>query len=188
MSDIVFGALTRGPAGYSTHELTVASGATAGQHLLSMIGSNGMVEGASGENHEQQGRPLQPWLPLDSQPCFEPTICSESSPMELNVVLEDMLDVQGPWDQFEVNERRFGVKSTFDHKLSQYTTNLQVSKVSAEIKHKADCIASEIESEHQQNWHLDDDGYNCAAATTSIDDDDEEAKFSAVSRQLVQMQ
>lgn len=188
MRGIGFGTQTNSQASCSTHQLTVRGGATAGRHLLSMIGANcGRVEAASKSNHEQQGRALQPWQTLGRQPCVESDICPGYSPMELNVELEDMLDVQGPWDQFEVNERRFGVKTTFDENLTQYTTALQVANVPAEIRHKVDRVASEIENEHKRNWRLDGDGYNCAATMTSMDED-EETKFCAVSRQQVQMQ
>lgn len=174
---------------YSTHQqLAAESGATPGQQLLSMIGATcGAVEGAAKNHDEQQDRPLQPWQPDVTHPCVESDVSTASSPTELNVVLEDMLDAQAAWDQFDVNESRFGVKTSFDDSLSQYTTVLQVANVPSEIRHKADSIACEIEHEHKANLHLDDDGYRCTAAEND-NDEDEEAKFSSVSRHLVEIQ
>ena len=38
----------------------------------------------------------------------------------------------GSWDMFKVNAEKFGVKSTFKTDMSQYTTPLNVKKLSAE--------------------------------------------------------
>jgi PAB1-binding protein PBP1 len=185
-----------------THQLGPENAAVAGRQLMSMIGkvegasngnheqfscppppwqcNRGTVEGAGNRNHEQHGRPLQPWRPVDSHSSSaDSTACSETSPMDLNVVLEDMLDSQGPWDQFEANEKRFGVKSSFDRHLSQYTTPLQVANVSEEMRHEANRIATEIEREQKARKQRDADGYFQAAN----DGTDEEARFSAVSRE-----
>jgi len=104
----------------------------------------------------------------------------------MNVVLEDMADTVGPWDQFEVNETVFNVKSNFQMDLSQYTTKLQISKIPSEVKEKAERIAAEIEHEHKASGRLDGDGYSC-----EVDADgyvDEEMSFAAVRRPVVQLQ
>lgn len=79
------------------------------------------------------------------------------------------------WDQFKVNEEKFGVVSTFKADLSQYTTVLDKRKVSKEIKQKAERIAHELER-----------GGACTARDEEYFDGDGEADeedlFSAVSR------
>jgi len=136
-------------------------------------------------------RPLQPWQPNDGHDSCNSraesgdlsTTCSMTSPMNLNVDLEDMLDAPGGhWDQFEVNERRFGVKSSFQDDLSQYTTKLQMSKIPNGVRHEAERIATEIEYEHKETGRPED------AGTAADPNADEEDQFSAVSRPLVQMQ
>lgn len=48
------------------------------------------------------------------------------------------------WDQFKTNEELFGVASTFQDDLSQYTTPLDIRRVPWEVQRLADAIASEI--------------------------------------------
>lgn len=161
-----------------------ASGAQAGRELLSMIGA--------GDDHEigqETCRPLQTWCAQetseDHRDYADPSVmCAMTSPMHMNSVLEDMSELPGPWDQFEVNETVFNVKSSFKEDLSQYTTELHISKIPTGIKQEAERIASEIENEHKESGRLDDDGY-------AIDADgsvDEEMKFAAVTRQVIQLQ
>lgn len=49
------------------------------------------------------------------------------------------------WDQFQINEALFGVRSTFKEDLSQYTTPLNVKAVPEEVKQRAKMIAADIE-------------------------------------------
>lgn len=174
------GGYAQANSGQVTHPPSTQNGAKAGRQLLSLIGSGRGEEGVQEDRHEQQDfeecRPLQLWTNEDTGP-------SASSPMHLNVVLEDMLEAQGPWDQFEVNEKNFDVKSSFQEDLSQYTTKLQVSKIPSEVRHEAERIAAEIENELKVSGRLA-DAYECTAAAEG----DEESQFSAVSRQIVQMQ
>jgi len=81
----------------------------------------------------------------------------------------------GRWNQFEANEAMFGVKSTFKDDLSQYTTPLDISKVSLAIRQKADRVAKEIETGMTGAHHHDGVG--------SDGDDDEEGLWSSVPRQ-----
>mmetsp|Transcript_21156 Transcript_21156/g.45880 ORF Transcript_21156/g.45880 Transcript_21156/m.45880 type:complete len:418 (+) Transcript_21156:248-1501(+) len=79
-------------------------------------------------------------------------------------------DDSGGWDQFKVNEQKFGVVSTFKADLSQYTTVLDKSKVTKEMRQRADKIAREVERQGTQT--RDEEYY----------DGDEEDLFSAVIR------
>lgn len=79
------------------------------------------------------------------------------------------------WDQFKVNEQKFGVVSTFKADLSQYTTVLDKRKITKEMRLKADRIAREMED---GGVHVRDEEYNDDNAA------DEEDLFSGVSRQV----
>lgn len=56
------------------------------------------------------------------------------------------------WDQFEVNETLFGVRSTFNEDL--YTTKLDRGPQMRELEREAQRIAREIEGEDTQDLHL----------------------------------
>jgi len=105
---------------------------------------------------------------------------------DLDVVLEDMLDAQGHWDQFEENEKRFGVKTSFMDDLCQYTTPLHVAEIPTGLREEAERIADEIENERKINKRFDADGCSCMAAVDA--QGDEEVLFSAVPREPMQMQ
>jgi hypothetical protein len=83
------------------------------------------------------------------------------------------------WDQFEANERMYGVTTTFNEDLSQYSTPLKLSKIPARVQDEADRIASEIQEEHKLAGRSHDDYRNCEDEST----DDEENRFSAVCRE-----
>jgi hypothetical protein len=76
------------------------------------------------------------------------------------------------WDQFQANETLFGVESTYKFDLSQYSTPLDVSKVPARTRQKAERLAREIEEGRKGVDHH--DGSDC--------DEDEEALWSSVPR------
>ncbi|TYK07254.1 polyadenylate-binding protein-interacting protein 3 isoform X1 [Cucumis melo var. makuwa] len=110
-------------------------------------------------------RELKPWIPDDDDPQFPE--------------LDNIFD--GPWnrswDQFEVNEKLFGVKSTFDEEI--YTTKLERGPQTRELEKEASRIAREIEGEDTEDLHL--------AEERGIDihdkfDIDEETRFSSVFR------
>ena len=90
--------------------------------------------------------------------------------------LEDM-DVRSGrgWDQFALNEARFGVKT--DYKEELYTTELDYSKSKISIE-EANRIAAEIEkgSSSTTNIHL------LEERGVDVDDIDEEARYGAVIR------
>ncbi|TYZ59855.1 hypothetical protein PybrP1_005797 [[Pythium] brassicae (nom. inval.)] len=80
------------------------------------------------------------------------------------------------WNQFEANEKLFGVVSTFDENI--YTTKLDKSKISTQQSREAERIALEIERQTSSNFHLQEERGHAAPA----DDLDEEARYSSVDR------
>ena len=82
------------------------------------------------------------------------------------------------FDQFKVNEEKFGLKATFDE--SQYTTSLDAKAFTKEQIEAADLLAAEIKAmegtEFSNNPHVRDE----RGQAVSADDDDEEALYSAV--------
>ncbi|CDO96101.1 unnamed protein product [Kluyveromyces dobzhanskii CBS 2104] len=118
----------------------------------------------SGASKEVKERELQKWSPDDS----------EHFPLN-NTALEDD---NGTWDQFAVNEKKFGIKPSFDEHF--YTT--RINKEDPEYRKKlreAERIAKEIESQGASgNVHIDED------RNVKYDDSglDEEDKYSGVDR------
>lgn len=102
-------------------------------------------------------RELQRWVPEESTPALS---------------LED--DSSGTWDQFKVNEEKFGVESSYDEHL--YTTRIdKTSKDYQERLQRAEKVAREIEGESSTDRHvLEERGI--------VDDSglDEEDKYSGV--------
>ncbi|KAB2033328.1 hypothetical protein ES319_D04G009700v1 [Gossypium barbadense] len=119
----------------------------------------------SQSRHVEVERELEPWVPdEDDLQCPE---------------LENIFD--GPWnrnwDQFETNQKLFGVKSTFNEEL--YTTKLERGPQTRELEKEAMRIAREIEGEDTQDLHL--------AEERGVDlhddfDIDEEMRYSSVYR------
>lgn len=117
----------------------------------------------SGSNMDIKQRELKKWTP------------EETEIFELG---EDLEDSDANWDQFAVNEQKFGIKSTFDEHL--YTT--RINKHDPEYKRRlreAEKIAKDIESQGTSgNIHVAEDrGF-------FVDDSgmDEEDKYSGVDR------
>ncbi|KAI4386939.1 hypothetical protein MLD38_004812 [Melastoma candidum] len=110
-------------------------------------------------------RELKPWVPEDNDPH-----CPE---------LENVFDDHWKrgWDQFEVNEALFGVKSTFNEEL--YTTKLERGPRMRQLELEASRIAKEIEREDTRDLHLAEErGTNLPESV----DIDEETRFSSVYR------
>ena len=83
----------------------------------------------------------------------------------------------GQWDQFAVNERKFGVKSSYSEEI--YTTKLDRSHPDFEKKYKqAETIAREIEGKGSLNPHIQEE------RNQKVDDSgiDEEDKYAGVIR------
>ncbi|XVF27020.1 hypothetical protein REPUB_Repub14bG0070500 [Reevesia pubescens] len=119
----------------------------------------------SQSRHVEVERELEPWVPdEDNLQCPE---------------LENIFD--GPWsrnwDQFETNQKLFGVKSTFNEEL--YTTKLERGPQMRDLEKEAMRIAREIEGEETQDLHLADErGFDLHDNF----DIDEEMRFSSVYR------
>lgn len=111
-------------------------------------------------------RKLQPWSAGD-----------DSSP---GLSLEDTPQSSMPWDQFSVNQSKFGVNSTYDEHL--YTTVIDRSHPEYQMRERrAEQIAGEImKSSYNGNVHL------AEERGITVDDSgmDEEDKYSGVDRRL----
>lgn len=81
------------------------------------------------------------------------------------------------WDQFTVNEQKFGVKTTYDETF--YTTALDKSKVSREAEERAKKIAAEIEGTATDNVHIAEERGHQLQTDGAYD---EEARYSTVLR------
>lgn len=119
----------------------------------------------SQSRHAKVERALEPWVPDEGVP--------------QRPELENVFDSPwtGGWDQFKVNEKLFGVKSTFDEDL--YTTKLERGPKTRELEEVAMRIAREIEGEETHDLHLAEERGTCAHADLDID---EETKYSSVYR------
>ncbi|CAI5713822.1 unnamed protein product [Peronospora destructor] len=89
--------------------------------------------------------------------------------------------VKAGWNQFEANEKLFGVVSTYDENI--YTTALDKSRISIEQARTAEKLAHEIEQQSAAgNFHLQEErGQNWCGGKHS-NDFDEEARYSSVDR------
>ncbi|XWS12118.1 hypothetical protein CRYUN_Cryun37aG0062700 [Craigia yunnanensis] len=119
----------------------------------------------SQSRHVEVGRELEPWVPDGDHPQSPELENIFDSPWNRN------------WDQFETNQKLFGVKSTFNEEL--YTTKLDRGPQMRELEKEAMRIAREIEGEETQDLHL--------AEERGFDlhdnfDIDEEMRFSSVYR------
>ncbi|KAL3840789.1 hypothetical protein ACJIZ3_025380 [Penstemon smallii] len=115
--------------------------------------------------HVEVGRELERWVPDENDPG-----CPE---------LDNIFDGSWNrgWDQFEVNETLFGVKSTFDEDL--YTTKLEKGPLMRELEREAIRIAREIEGEETLDLHLAEERGIQLDGSLDID---EETRFSSVYR------
>jgi len=114
------------------------------------------ISGATSQNKE---RDLQPWE--------EPGGC--------NGTLEELSSATGEWDQFKANAELFGYVSTFKDDLSQYSTTIDVTRISTQTRKKAERVAREIELRQCVRGGADEE--------EPLDAVDEEDLFSAVQRE-----
>lgn len=109
-------------------------------------------------SYQVRERVLQRWVPDESTPAL---------------TLED--DSNGTWDQFKVNEEKFGVESTYDEHL--YTTRINKNtKDYQERLQRAERLAREIEGLSSSDRHV------LEERGVTVDDSgfDEEDKYSGV--------
>ncbi|KAL4105524.1 hypothetical protein PRIC1_003586 [Phytophthora ramorum] len=87
----------------------------------------------------------------------------------------------GNWNQFEANEKLFGVVSTYDENI--YTTKLDKTKISTEQSREAERLAQEIERQSAAgNFHLQEERGQAVRGGKHANDLDEEARYSSVDR------
>ncbi|KAG7398875.1 Ataxin 2-like [Phytophthora boehmeriae] len=85
------------------------------------------------------------------------------------------------WNQFEVNEKLFGVVSSYDENI--YTTKLDKTKISTEQSRAAEKLAQEIERQSAAgNFHLQEERGQTMRGSKNGNDLDEEARYSSVDR------
>ncbi|TYG48996.1 hypothetical protein ES288_D10G059600v1 [Gossypium darwinii] len=103
-------------------------------------------------------RVLAPWVPGKDDPQ-----CPE---------LENIFDSPWirNWDQFETNQKLFGIKSTFNEEL--YTTKLERGPHMREFEREAMRIAIEIEGEETEDLHLAEDNIPPFLATINLNRSD----------------
>jgi hypothetical protein len=120
----------------------------------------------SGHNGDVRERELMPWVPD-----------GEEEELEDNLSLSNIFSNKKGWDQFEVNEKLFGVKSTYKEDI--YTTALdRNSQLYLEKEQEAQRIADEIEKKVTTNIHLAEE----RGQSYDEDDIDEEERYSSVIR------
>ncbi|EFH59124.1 hypothetical protein ARALYDRAFT_897659 [Arabidopsis lyrata subsp. lyrata] len=113
--------------------------------------------------HVDRERQLQPWVPDETIP--------------QGADLENVFDNpwNRKWNQFEVNESLFGVKSTFDEEI--YTTRLERGPQTKQLEEQARKIAREIEAETTRDLHVAEER---GLQLNENFDFDEEARYSSV--------
>ncbi|KAF2615508.1 hypothetical protein F2Q70_00009968 [Brassica cretica] len=128
-----------------------------------------------------QGRELKPWVPDGEAPEGLDNVFDKPWKRYIHTYFDFMqiylLDASGGWDQFKVNQERFGVKSTFNEEM--YTTPLDRGLRTRELEEKAGEIAREIEGEKTGDLHVAEER---GLQVNEKFDTDEEAKYSAVHR------
>lgn len=115
-------------------------------------------------NLAMRERTLQRWEPAET---------------DVDMSLESTTGDTAGWDQFEANDRLFGLKTNYDENI--YTTTIDRSDPTFRQK-QADAarIAREIEGSNVDNAHMREERGLVAPVTG---DDDEEAKYSGVQRE-----
>jgi hypothetical protein len=102
---------------------------------------------------------------------LDPPIASQSS-----LELDETAHTTGSWDQFEVNQRKFGVKSTFREEI--YTSVINKSAPGfKKLEHEAQRIAAEILADQSDNIHIAEE-----RGQVNFEHLDEEERYSSVLR------
>ena len=97
--------------------------------------------------HRTVGRELQPWVPSDTDPAEAP----ESLLAASSHAGRGSRGSSSSWNQFQVNQDKFGVTTSFDESI--YTSKLDHSR-SKYSAAEADRLAAEIEGHVSGNAHL----------------------------------
>eukprot|EP00929_Paragymnodinium_shiwhaense_P076824 TRINITY_DN3954_c0_g2_i1.p1 TRINITY_DN3954_c0_g2~~TRINITY_DN3954_c0_g2_i1.p1 ORF type:complete len:768 (-),score=177.93 TRINITY_DN3954_c0_g2_i1:88-2391(-) len=125
---------------------------------------------ASNAAGRSEGRELVPWA-------AEAANDSEAQGLEDSLALDRRRSSSGgAWDQFRVNQEKFGVSTTFNEEY--YTTKLDPSTIPEEKRREAARIAREIEFGGNMNSEMD-------GRLEAVDVDDEEERWSSVQRTKV---
>lgn len=119
----------------------------------------------NGEIKSQEIKELQPWVAEDHEVPSD----DRSLPLEA-----DTSNGWTPDEMFKQNEEKYGVQSTYDHTLADYTTPLEKKTTKEYIQREAEAqrIAAEIESSSAYKSRI----------NLEITDNDDEARYSAVVR------
>lgn len=176
---------TAATGGYASEDssFTSAAAPAAGTSArASGFRTDGEITGAttSSTTRSRAGEPrqLQAWQPVAS-PKEEEDDRLYGTLEELNCDTSRHKTGNGRgkgWDQFEVNERLFGITSTFKQDLSQYTTPLVVNSLPAQVRARAKQIADEIENKSGKK------GSSAEEMDCGAEVEDEEELWSAVPR------
>lgn len=115
-------------------------------------------------NQNTRQRELKPW--------------QDSTETNVDLSLASASHTQGSWNQFETNERLYGVKTDYDENF--YTTTIDRSDPSYKQRAAAaERVARQIEGSAATNSHQAEER---GQATHSATDQDEEDKYSTVNR------
>ncbi|WRT68242.1 uncharacterized protein IL334_005218 [Kwoniella shivajii] len=126
-------------------------------------------------------RELKPWVPDSTSPPSKNNN-NGSNGNQVNGSVRDVdtfgtLTANIPWDQFETNEKLFGVKTNYQEEL--YTTKLNKNTADFKKREKeAERLANEIMGTTSKNTHIQEERGQAAEDSAK----DEEEKYSGVVR------
>ena len=141
-----------------------AAGVAPGASQSSTVSTDREIRAARGANDQPAHRELVAWEPDGAAPGNGDGLA---------------LGAAARWDQFEVNERQFGVRTTYHEE--HYTTRLERERFTRQQIEQAQRLAAEIEGKATDNPHLAEERAQVASASGN-NDDDEEARYGAVQR------
>ncbi|RKP32722.1 hypothetical protein METBISCDRAFT_20992 [Metschnikowia bicuspidata] len=161
-------ASTAGPAKSPSKSVAAVERTLSGVHLkdhkleesASPASSKFKIDRDISATHQFRERELQKWVPDEGS---------------VEVTLEDTSS-KGEWDQFKVNEEKFGVESTYDEHLYTTRVNTAAKNYHERLK-RAQNIAREIEGLSTQDQHVLEERGVSLADDSGIDEED---KYSGV--------
>lgn len=145
-----------------------STGGNGGKGASKPNGTSGFrTDTAISSSHASRERVLQPWVAPSGSEGLDMTLEKSTSGKQ--------------WDQFAVNERQFGIRTTYDENI--YTTVIDKSHPQyKERLAKADKAAKEIESSATTTSHHAEERQMNHTGGDDVGDDEEE-KYSGVKRQ-----